>query len=123
MASRLQLQGEQVALLALLDTYPPDPKVPCDVLGEQEIIQELLKDLGYDPAILGEGPLQVSTLKELLRRRGHVLSDFEDQHLSALPRIFRNNVCLGGSFIPEMFNGDLLFFAAVDGSPASPVDA
>jgi nonribosomal peptide synthetase DhbF len=122
LASYLQLQGEQVALLALLDTYPPDPELPRDVPDEQEIIKELLKDLGYDPAILGEGPLQLSTLKELLRRKGHVLSNFEDQHLSAVPRIFRNNVRLGGSFIPETFNGDLLFFAAVDGSPAPPAD-
>jgi nonribosomal peptide synthetase DhbF len=123
LASHLQFQGEQVALLALLDAYPPDPEVPCDVLGEQELIQELLKDLGYDPATLGEGPLQLPTLKELLRRRGHVLSNFEDQHLSAIPRIFRNNVRLASNFVPETFDGDLLCFIAVEDDPAPPTEA
>jgi nonribosomal peptide synthetase DhbF len=108
LASHFQLQGQQVALLVLLDTYPPDPELPRDVPDEQENINEFLKDLGYDPAILGEGPLQLSKLKELLRQEGHILSNLEDQHLSAIPGIFRNNVRVAGSFIPERFDGDLL---------------
>jgi len=123
LASHLQLQGEQVALLALLDTYPPDPELPRDVLDEQEMMKKLLKDLGYDSATLGEGPLQLSTFKEMLRRQGHILSNLEEQHLSATPRIYNNNVRLAGSFIPETFDGDLLIFAAVEGNPAPPTDS
>ena len=41
----------------------------------------------------------------------------------AIPRLFRNNVRLAGSFVPETFDGDLLFFAAVENSPASRTDA
>ena len=123
LATHLQLQGEQVALLALLDTYPPNPELLRDVLDEQAMIKELLKNLGYDPATLGEGPLQFSTLKEMLRRQGHILSNLEEQYLSAIPRIYNNNVRLAGSFIPETFDGDLLIFAAVEGNLAPPTDS
>jgi len=57
LGSHLQLLGEQVALLVLLDTYPPDPELSRCVPDEQEIIKELLKDLGHDPATQGERPL------------------------------------------------------------------
>jgi nonribosomal peptide synthetase DhbF len=120
LASLLQLQGEQVALLVLLDAYP---ELPRHVPDEQEIIKEFLKDLGYDPAILCEGPLQLSNLKELLRRQGHVLSNFEDQHLSAFLKNQQNNFRLMSSFVPETFDGDLLFFAAVEDNPTLPTDA
>src|SRR5262249_17637223 len=130
LASHLQLQGEQVALLVLLDTYPPDPKLPRDVPDEQQLIKEeqqlikeLFKDAGYDPATLGEGPPQLSTLKELLRRQGHILSNFEDQHLRAMSRIFRNTGRLAADFIPETYDGDLLIFAAVESNPSPPTDA
>jgi nonribosomal peptide synthetase DhbF len=123
LGSHLRHQGEQVALLVLLDTYPPDPELSLEVPDEQEIIIEFLKDLGYHPAILGEGPLQTSTLKELLRQKESAYANLEDQYLEAIPRIYRNNLRLAGSFVPETFDGDLLFFAAVEDSPAPPTDA
>jgi len=123
LASHLQLQGEQVALVALLDTYPPDPDVPCDILGEKELIQEFLKELAYGPATLGEGPLQLSTLKEVLCRQGHIPSNFEERHLSAIATTYNNNARLARSFIPETFDGDLLLFVAVEDKPLPPIDA
>ena len=44
LGSHLQLQGEQVPLLVLLDSYPPGPVPPRDVPDEQEIIDEFLRD-------------------------------------------------------------------------------
>jgi MbtH protein len=71
---------------------------------------------------LGEAPLRLSTLKELLRQKDSVYSNLDDDHLRAIPRLFRNNVRLAASFVPEKFDGDLLFFAAVESSPAPPTD-
>jgi len=123
LASHLQLQGEQIALLALLDAYPPDPDVPWDIPEEQEIIQALLKDLAYDPSTLSEEPLQFSILKEVLHRHGHVPSNFEERHLSAIVTACKNNFRLAHSFIPETFDGDVLLFVALENNPASPADA
>jgi thioesterase domain-containing protein len=67
--------------------------------------------------------MQLSALKELLRRKESVFSNLEDQYFELIPRIFRNNFRLAASFVPETFDGDLLFFAAVEESPAPPVDA
>ena len=97
--------------------------LPRNAPDEQEIIHEFLKDLGYDPALLGERPLQLSNLRELLRQKDSVYSNLEDQYLRAIPRIYRNNARLAGSFVPETFDGDLLFFVAVEDSPTPPTDA
>jgi nonribosomal peptide synthetase DhbF len=122
-ASRLQLQGEQVALLTLIESYPFDQWTSRHIPDEQEVIRTTLEALGYDRAILGEGPLQLSTIKELFRQKDSVYSNLEDQYFGAIPRIGSNNVRLASSFVPETFDGDLLFFAAVEDSPASPTDA
>jgi nonribosomal peptide synthetase DhbF len=122
LANHLQLLGEQVGLLVLLDAYPPDPELPHNIPDEQNVTQEFLKglleELGYDPALLREGPMQISRLKELLRRKENVYSNLEDRYFNAIPRILTNNVRLADSFVPEAFDGDLLFFAAVEDNPA-----
>jgi nonribosomal peptide synthetase DhbF len=123
LASHLQLQSEKVALLALLDSYPFDQETPPHIPDEQEIIRTTLEDLGYDPANLGEAPLRLSTLKELLLRAGHVLSNLEDRHLSAMLEIYKNNVRLAATFVPERFDGDLLIFVATQAKTEPSTDA
>jgi len=121
-ANRLQHQGEQVALLALLDAYPSDKESHRHPLDEQEIIAAYLQQLGYDPAILGEEPLQLSTVKELLQREGRLPVDFEDRHLAAILEVCKNNVRLGGTFIPLLFSGDLLLFTATQSELAATTE-
>jgi nonribosomal peptide synthetase DhbF len=122
-ANRLELQGEQIALLALLDSYPIDQEIPPHIPDEQEIIRTALEALGYDPVNLGEAPLRLSSLKELLRCDGHVLSNLEDRHLSAMLEIYRYNVRLAATFVPERFDGDLLIFVATQDKAEPPADA
>ena len=122
-ANRLQIRGEQVALLALLDSYPNDQGTPPHIPDEQEIIRTALEALGYDPANLGEAPLRLSSVKELLRRKGDVLSNLEDRHLSVMLEIYKNNVRLAATFVPERFDGDLLIFVATQDKTEPPTDA
>jgi len=123
LGSQLQRQGEQVALLALIEGYPFDRWASRRIPDEQEIIRTTLEGLGYDLAILGEEPLEVSTVKELFRQKESVYANLEDQYFGAIPRIGSNNVRLAASFVPETFHGDLLFFLAAEDSSASPTDA
>jgi nonribosomal peptide synthetase DhbF len=122
-ASRLQVQGEEIALLALLDSYPFDQWTSRRIPNEQEIIKDYLEYLGYDLANLGNEPLLLSDIKELLRRKGDVLYNLEDRHLSAMLEIHKNNVRLAASFVPERFDGDLLIFVSTQDKSEPPTDA
>ena len=119
---RLQLRGEQVALLALLDSYPIDQGTPT-YRRSARTHQVRPEALGYDPANLGEAPLRLSSVKELLRRKGDILSNLEDRHLSVMLEIYKNNVRLAATFVPERFDGDLLIFVATQDRTEPPTDA
>ena len=123
LASHLQLEGEKVPILALLESYPNDPELSSRIPDEREIIMAHLEALGRDSTILGEQPPELSILKELLRDEYHVLTSLEDRYVNAMPKIYRNNVRLAGSFVPEVLDGDLLLFTATQETGAPPSEA
>jgi len=112
LATQLQLQSEGVALLALLDSYPIDQGLTPDILNDQQIIKAGLEALGYDLTTFAEESLQLSTVKKILFRDGHALSYLEERHLNSMLEIYKNNVHLACTFVPESFDDDLLIFVA-----------
>src|SRR5262249_49937648 len=82
-ATRLQAQGERVALLALLDSYPPDVSGQSQDpdLDDETILANQLKALGY---YQGDEPLQVASALDLLRKGGDMLSNFEEHQITAI---------------------------------------
>jgi nonribosomal peptide synthetase DhbF len=123
LARRLQLQNEEVALLVLLDSYPISQELTRDGPDDRGIIKAGLEALGYDATNADEEPLEFSTVKELLLRDGHILSDLEDWHISAMLEIYKNNIRLAATFVPERFDGDLLLFVATEAASEPPTDA
>jgi nonribosomal peptide synthetase DhbF len=121
-ATKLQLQGEQVALLAVLDGYPIDKEPTRQSRDERQRISAHLQNLGSDPARLGERSLQFSTIKERLQREGHIPSNLEDRHLPAIFEVYKNNARLSSAFIPRQFKGDLLLFTATERESAPPTE-
>jgi nonribosomal peptide synthetase DhbF len=121
-ATELQLQGEQVALLAVLDGYPIDKETPRQTRDERQSISAYLQNLGSDPATLRERSLQLSTIKELLQRESHIPSNLEDRHLPAILEVYKNNERLSRTFIPKQLKGDLLLFAATHRKSAPPTE-
>jgi len=121
-ATKLQLQGEQVALLAVLDGYPIDKESARQTRDERQSTSAYLQNLGSDPATQGERPLQLSTIKELLQREGHIPSNLEDRHLPAILEVSKNNERLRATFIPRQLNGDLLLFTATQRKSAPPIE-
>jgi thioesterase domain-containing protein len=108
-ACRLQQEGHEVGLLALLDAYPLTQAKFLEFPQMQAILSGLMKDLGRDP---GDDPLDVSTVMEFLRRDGDALSTLQERHIWAMYDVAKNNHLLASNFIPARFDGNLLLFSA-----------
>jgi thioesterase domain-containing protein len=123
LACRLQGQGEEVPLVTLLESYPPDRERPSSVPEEEEIILAHLEALGHDQASFGKPLPPISILEGLLRDEYQVLSNLEDRYLDSMLRIYRNNIRLADDFVPDLLKGDHLFFAAALETDAPPKEA
>jgi amino acid adenylation domain-containing protein len=121
-ATRLQDQGESVALLAVLDTYPSsgDGEPQGENVDDGKLLADQLKALGY---YRGDEPLQVSGALDILRQAGDLLSNLEEHQVTAILQVMKHNIRLATSFRPQRFDGDMLLFVATqdDGSP--PTDS
>jgi len=133
-ASRLQRQGEDVALLALLDSYPVSQETLQTIPEDQEILASLVpllsrkpeqaynalfEMLAHNPAV----PLQISDVWNLLRSEEAISSSLEEPHLEGIFKVLKNNLGLAKSFIPRVFEGDVLFVSATltsDSTTRSP---
>ncbi|MBN2910703.1 alpha/beta fold hydrolase, partial [Polycladomyces sp. WAk] len=109
-ACELQNQGEQVALLAMLDAYPSHFLPLGEAPDEQEALIALLALGGYDPESLKDQPLRLSSVMELLRRDGSALASLEESVILNLKEAYVNSVRILGAFVPNRYHGDLLFF-------------
>jgi thioesterase domain-containing protein len=116
-ATELQQRGEQVALLANLDSYPF--RIPREGLpvSEREILIRILELLECDAGSPEDHPVTLARVMEILRNSGHALASIDEYHVSAITEIFANNVDLAINFTPGVFHGDLLLFAATIDQP------
>jgi thioesterase domain-containing protein len=97
MAARLQAEGEDVALLAILDGYPGTDATPPD----RDDLADLLTSLGRD---------SLTDLVPILGERA----------VDALPNVFAHNRTLSNTPHPtDPFHGDALFFLATQGRTES----
>ncbi|MFE5711065.1 amino acid adenylation domain-containing protein [Streptomyces sp. NPDC056501] len=136
LATRLRAEGEEVALLAIMDAYPHLATVPpgtdsgagagpggpasppswtaggpppasCPLT-----LAALLESLGLP---VPDGTLTFARFEETVRETEGPLARFDGPALAALAEVFSANVRLRHEFVPERFDGDLLFFAATEG--------
>nr|WP_195911343.1 non-ribosomal peptide synthetase [Streptomyces kaniharaensis] len=117
-AVRLREQGEQVALLALLDCYPQSDG-SAGPLTDQQALAALLDSLGH--------PVQADEVEAITPERAvELLGDgpltgTTPERLRALARGFAHHLHLAEEFTPGRYDGDLLFFTATAGkAPADP---
>ncbi|MFB7511863.1 amino acid adenylation domain-containing protein [Streptomyces sp. NPDC056144] len=111
MAVSLQAEGEEVALLALLDGLPADPgryataEAPHGSSGDDPVdtLAELLASLGYDPAD-GRGE---ADLRALLGEAAEVLPEVFDRHRKLM-----------AEHVPGRYRGEAVFFGATLDKPA-----
>jgi thioesterase domain-containing protein len=115
MACRLQQADEDVALLALLDSYPPLPMYELPVINEQEAIEQMAELIGLDAKDLHGKPVDVATIIDTARRVGHVLGAFEVEQAERMLRLGRHYALLAPRYRPGNFHGNLLLFVATEG--------
>ncbi|MER7757851.1 amino acid adenylation domain-containing protein [Kitasatospora sp. NPDC097643] len=121
MAVQLQAAGEEVELLAVLDSFPELPAAtgrPLDA-DEPRTLAALLASLGHQPSE-DEDAEEVDRplFRDLLRRDGSPLAALDDQEVSALAAVFANNTNLAHTGASGRYRGDLLHFHATLGKPA-----
>jgi nonribosomal peptide synthetase DhbF len=120
-ATRLQEQGESVALLALLDSYPANMNGHSfngAEFDDEKVLADQLRALGY---YREAAPLNIARALSILRQEGDMLSNLREQELGAILQVMKNNSRIANEFLPHQFRGDIVLFAATRGeAPPAP---
>jgi thioesterase domain-containing protein/acyl carrier protein len=109
-ATQLQAMGEQVALLALLDSYPVQSPGALAMLEEDN--ENVSRQVAINP---------IMNLLDVLRREG--LSTLKEHHYEAIMDTFKNNTRLMSTFAPQRFRGNMTLFTATVADTKPPADA
>ncbi len=112
----LQEAGEEVALLAILDSYPAGADESVEVPPVDQVVSGVLDAAGVEPDT--DDPLTPEDAARLLRRRGGPLAAVLADRLPTVVDTFRTNLALRSRFAPGRFRGDLLLFTAGDPAQA-----
>ncbi|WP_405776078.1 amino acid adenylation domain-containing protein [Streptomyces sp. NBC_00859] len=115
-AVQLQAEGEEVELLALLDSYPGStgPTGPELTADGPRTLAVLLGSLGY---AAGEEPLDQARFLDVLHAEGSPLSGIGAERVQALSAVFADNDRLARLGAEGVYRGELLHFTAVRGRP------
>ncbi|MFI6785041.1 thioesterase domain-containing protein, partial [Micromonospora sp. NPDC050276] len=111
LAVELQRQGERVALLVLLDSYPGEEGRETADPSEQDLLAALLRAAGTSPS---EGTLTVPGAVRALRD-AELPWPVGEQHVRAFLRNTRSNLRVQHSIVPGLFDGDIVHFTALQG--------
>ncbi|THF76595.1 amino acid adenylation domain-containing protein [Cohnella fermenti] len=107
-ASLLQAEGEEIALLVMLDAFPSHFLPISEGPNEEEALIALLALGGYDPDSLG-GVLDMEAAVNILRSDGSALASLEPSVIMSLKDTYVNSVRILGAYRPGTYRGDLLF--------------
>jgi thioesterase domain-containing protein len=113
MACQLQSQDAEVVLLALLDSYPPEPG---STLTEDDVLRELSEELGVEIG-LNEDPRTVVASVDAGKiplGAGRVLGDLTEEAAARVVAVYRNNILLTRTHKPAVFHGDVRYFTAAE---------
>src|SRR5262245_8812228 len=104
-ATHLQSTGQEVALLALLDSYPS---------GCEESLRRCHEECEKEVLFAGVAD-PIRTMVDTLRHDGHLHSILKEHHYEAIIDGYENSVRLMRTFLPQQFRGDILLFVATQG--------
>ncbi|MFB9371364.1 non-ribosomal peptide synthetase [Kitasatospora albolonga] len=123
MACQLRSAGEEVALLAMLDGYPPIPDQLREWSPEDgTTLAALLGTLGYPLDGYRDGRPTPEKYRAAVRHPDGPLAGLDRELTTALPRVFAANLNLLSGHRPGRFDGDVLFYLAAEGRTADSAD-
>ncbi|HUZ25458.1 MAG TPA: amino acid adenylation domain-containing protein [Streptosporangiaceae bacterium] len=113
-AVRLEQAGGQVALLALLDSYPVATGAEHrGIRGRDEARALLLDSLGYVPGgAAATAPGREQRATELLERPDSVIAQLGDGFLDDFTGLVLDNSALMSAHTPQRYRGDAVLFVA-----------
>ncbi len=111
-ATQLQLAGESVALLAMLDGYPMAEIEAISSPTEAEVMGVLMQAFSDSQQPTTAEPLTIATLKAHLARSNPMFQTISEPTFASIVRQFQIAPALAGMFAPEIFHGDVLFLRA-----------
>jgi len=114
MATQLQSTGQEVAFLALLDSYP----AACENELRRHDHEERDKEVLY----AGVADDSIRNMVDILRREGEALTTLKEHHYEVIKDIYKNNIRLMTHFLPQRFAGDILLFVATEGEVKPPYE-
>jgi len=124
-AARLQQQGQEVALLAILDSYPAELHPPFYPLEERQALVLTLQTLGFTKPVSTDGLVPWDDIKDFLCHQDNPLGHLEAAVLAAINRIQLNNIRLLAQSQTARFEGGMIHFRATQGNdkPALPANS
>ncbi len=111
-ACRLQQQGEQVASLTLMDSYPSTDSRPARVESDDEILREAASVIGVDVAQFGNRAVDFDAFFHAAQNAGRLPAGFDQRIAKRTLSLMQHNAELERTFRVGRFDGDLLFFFA-----------
>ena len=112
-ATRLQAAGDDVALLALLDSYPSEQPSSLRATDEEREKEVLFAGVADDP---------LRSMLSTLQSEGYIRSILDEDHYDAIMDSFENSTRLMRKFSPRRYRGDMLLFVATEGEAKPPVE-
>ncbi|MFD6497809.1 alpha/beta fold hydrolase, partial [Streptomyces sp. NPDC060188] len=119
LAARLQQEGEQVSLLAVLDAGTGGHASEDSTRSRRDLLELAFDGIGAFHAEPGDAPIEMPRILELLKSHGGTLASLEERTVAALIDITENNLKISRPAAPEQFDGDMLFFEAAGRDGAS----
>ncbi|WP_405981981.1 amino acid adenylation domain-containing protein [Streptomyces sp. NBC_00158] len=118
MAVRLRAAGEEVALLALLDSYPRPGDGTDTAADWAEVVADLLGEGADVAGALAEHPVRPDdqALAALVARDNPALAALEPRQIAGLAHAVARHIELMDRHTPGCYDGDVVFFRAARAS-------
>ncbi|MFJ4526692.1 amino acid adenylation domain-containing protein [Streptomyces sp. NPDC088810] len=112
LAARLQQEGEQVSLLAVLDSGTGGHASSDRSRSQRDLLELAFDGIGAFYAEAGDEPIEMPRILEILKAHGGTLASLEERTVAALIDITENNLRISRGAATEHFDGNMIFIEA-----------